>query len=112
MNTDDRIKGLLEDLEQTLQSANELVGRGRPAFDEDIAIRLAFEALSNRVGDAAKQLTQLDPALFSEPIWSFAAKNRDKIVHHYNIIDFDVLWDTVATHFPQLAELARTKQAR
>ncbi|MCU1411881.1 MAG: hypothetical protein JWR04_2588 [Rhodoglobus sp.] len=111
MNADDRAEGLLEDLEKTLQAAAELVARGRIAFDDDIAIRLAFEALSNRLGEVAKQLTQLDSQRFSEPVWSFAAKNRDKIVHHYNIIDLDVLWETVATDFPQIGELARTKRA-
>ena len=72
-------------------------------------MRLAFEALSNRVGEVSKLLTQLDPQRFAEPVWSFAAKNRDKIVHHYNSIDLDVFWDTAAIHFPKLRELAQTK---
>jgi len=112
VNVDDRVEGLLEDLEETLQSADELVARGRQAFDGDVAVRLAFEALCNRVGEVAKRLTQLKPELFAEPDWSFAAKNRDKIVHHYNLIDREVLWDTVAIHFPGLRELARSKAVR
>ncbi len=102
---------LLVDLEQTLQSAEELVSRGRPHFDSDPAMPLAFEALSNRVGEVAKLLTQLAPHRFSEPMWSLAAKNRDKIVHHYNTIDKDVLWSTVAISFPQLRELANSKRS-
>lgn len=105
MNSHERIEGLLDDLEQTLDSAAVLVARGRGAFDSDLAMRLAFEALSNRVGEVSKLLTQLDPQLFAEPVWSFATKNRDSI-------DLDVLWDTAASHFPKLRELARTKAAR
>lgn len=111
MNANERVEGVLDDLENTLHTAAELVARGRIAFDADFAIRLAFEALSNRLGEAAKQLTQLDSGRFSEPVWSLAAKNRDKIVHHYNIIDLDVLWNTVATDFPQIGELVRSKRA-
>ncbi len=110
MRPDDRISGLLDDLDETLRSAATLVDRGRAAFDEDIAIQLAFEALSNRVGEIAKRLVQLNPDLFTEPMWSLAAKNRDKLVHHYQLIDHEVLWSTVARSFPELAQLASSKR--
>jgi uncharacterized protein with HEPN domain len=105
MKPDDRVAGLLDDLDETLRSAAALVARGRAAFDEDVAIRLAFEALSNRVGEIAKRLVQIDPGLFTEPMWSLAARNRDKLVHHYQLIDHEVLWSTVARSFPELAVL-------
>ncbi len=111
MNVSDRIDGLLEDLEDSLRSAAELVARGRRDFDNDLAVRLAFEALSNRVGEVAKLLTKLDPQRFAEPEWSFASRHRDKIVHHYNSIDLEALWSTVTIHFPRLRELARSKAA-
>ena len=104
--------GLLLDLEQTLTTAAQLVGRGRDVFDRDIAIRLAFEALSNRVGEVTKQLVNLAPGLFPEIEWSSAARHRDKIVHHYNSIDDELLWATASIHFPALLALARSKQAR
>lgn len=107
-----RIASILNDLDESLGDAAELVSRGRAAFDHDLAVRLAFEALSNRVGEACKRLVQLDAASFSEEIWALAAKNRDKIVHHYALIDYDVLWGTVAQAFPQLRDLARTKRQR
>ncbi len=110
MNPDDRVSGLLDDLDDTLWSAAALVDRGRAAFDDDIAIRLAFEALSNRVGEIAKRLVQLSPDLFAEPMWSLAARNRDKLVHHYQLIDHEVLWSTVARSFPELAELVGSKR--
>lgn len=110
MNPDDRVSGLLDDLDETLVSAAALVARGRASFDGDIAIRLAFEALSNRVGEIAKRLVQLDPDLFTEPMWSLAARNRDKLVHHYQLIDDEVLWSTVARSFPELAELVSSKR--
>jgi len=107
----ERVAGLLIDLGETLRLSAELVARGRDAFNNDLAVRLAFEALSNRVGDVSKQLVLLDPSLFSEPIWCLAARNRDKIVHHYQLIDPDMLWNTVAGDFPQLHTLSLSKTA-
>lgn len=93
------------ELTATLATAAELVRRGRTAFDTDPAVPLAFEALSNRVGDLARRLVAVDPRRFSEPLWSAAARNRDVVVHHYHRLDKELLWSTVATDFPKLAAL-------
>jgi hypothetical protein len=58
------------DLGSTLDSAETLVLRGERAFHSDAALPLAFEALSNRVGDLSKRLCAADPQRFSDPMWS------------------------------------------
>ncbi len=93
------------ELRTTLATAAELVERGRAVYDTDPALRLAFEALSTRVGDLAKRLVGLDPARFTAPIWSAAARNRDVVAHHYHRIDHDLLWQTVAYDFTALRSL-------
>ena len=103
--TDDRIPRWLDDLRRALRDAQTLVDRGRDRFDDDLAVALAFEALSNRVGDLAKKLSSADPDRFSEPIWTNAARNRDFVVHQYHRVDADLLWVTVSTDFPALARL-------
>jgi uncharacterized protein with HEPN domain len=110
MNAADRISGYLDDLEIALRNAAELADRGREAYDDDIALRLAFEALSSRVGEIAKRLVATDAARFSERVWSLAAGQRDFTVHHYNRIDYDLLWQTVAVDFPALHDLAAGKR--
>lgn len=101
----ERIPQLLDDLDRSLSAAAELVSRGRGAYESDPALPLAFEALSNRVGDTAKKLVTLDPRRFSDVIWSRAARNRDFVVHHYDRIDRELLWETVADAFPELHKL-------
>lgn len=107
MTDDDRTERWVTDLTSTLDAAAELVERGRDAFDTDPALPLAFEALSNRVGELAKRLVAAAPERFSDPIWRQAARNRDFIVHHYDRLDGDLLWQTVTVSFPQLAERIR-----
>lgn len=105
MDATARVDRWLADLAATLGDAQALVDRGRPAFDADPALPLAFEALCNRVGEFAKRLIAADPDRFSAPIWAQAARNRDFVVHHYDRIDRDLLWNTVAVSFPRLRTL-------
>lgn len=105
MTPEERVESALEDLDSSLVTAAKLVGRGREAFESDIAVLLAFEALTNRIGEMAKLLVTLDPVRFSDPIWSRAARNRDFVVHHYDKVDIEVLWDSVTTGFRDLHRL-------
>jgi uncharacterized protein with HEPN domain len=103
----ERIPTWLDDLRRALEDAAILVERGRDAYDRDIALPLAFEALSNRVGDLAKRLVAADPERFGEAIWTQAARNRDFVVHQYHQLDRDALWVTVSVDFPRLEALIR-----
>lgn len=102
--TDDRRERWLEDLAATLELAAQLADRGKQVYQDDVAIRLAFEAVSNRVGDLCKRLMAASPSQFTDPIWSTAARHRDFIVHHYDRIDYESLWATVTEDFPRLAD--------
>lgn len=98
----DRTRRWLADLRADLDQTAELVRRGRKAFDSDPALRLAFEALCNRVGELCKRLHAAESDRFSDPIWRQAARNRDFVVHHYDRVDEQALWITVSTSFPDL----------
>ncbi|AWB96368.1 hypothetical protein DCE93_12500 [Agromyces badenianii] len=105
MRRADRVDRWLADLNATLDAAADLVARGREEFDGDPALPLAFEALSNRVGDLSKRLTAADPARFDDPMWPQAARSRDFVVHHYDRVDAHTLWITVSRSFPELRRL-------
>ena len=107
MRPDDRIDRWLSDLAATLDDAAALAARGREEFDHDAALPLAFEALSNRVGELAKRLANANPARFDDPLWSQAARNRDFVVHHYDRVDADALWITATRSFPELREVVQ-----
>ncbi len=105
MTDSDRIPRWRAALAICLADAAQLVSRGRDEFDRDIALPLAFEALSNRIGDLAKKLIAADPGGFTELIWSQAARNGDFVVHQYHRLDQDALWTTVSVDFTKLAQL-------
>jgi len=105
VNHEDRVGRWLDDLASTLARAEELAERGPEAFHSDPALPLAFEALSNRIGDLAKRLIATDPDRFSGATWRAAARHRDFVVHHYDRVDIELLWRTVTRSFPELAAL-------
>lgn len=100
----ERVRRWAADLEATLDAAAELAERGEEQFNADPALPLAFEALSNRVGELSKRLMAGDPERFADRVWSLAARNRDFVVHHYDRIDTRALWVTVTVSFPALRE--------
>lgn len=106
MNEADRVARWLSDLIDTLDAARTLADRGRDAFDGDPALPLAFEALSNRIGDLAKRLVATAPEQFSAAVWRQAARHRDFVVHHYDRLDAELLWRTVTESFPALRAAA------
>ncbi|MDR3070141.1 MAG: hypothetical protein LBU38_03940 [Propionibacteriaceae bacterium] len=73
MDKSERIDRWLVGLEATLAEAEVLVSRGHLAYQQDSALPLAFEALSNRVGEIAKRLVNADSDRFWHPIWKQAA---------------------------------------
>jgi uncharacterized protein with HEPN domain len=109
VNSADRVDRWLADLRDTLARAARLAERGREAFDEDDALSLAFEALSNRIGELAKRLVHADPARFADPVWRQAARNRDFVVHRDDRLDGELLWRTVTTAFPVLEGRVRAE---
>lgn len=102
MKPENRVERWVDDLNEALDLADELVARGRDAYDADPAMPLAFQTLATRVGEIAKRLVAADPVRFNSPEWSLAARQRDLVVHHYDRIDDDALWDTVSVHLPKL----------
>ncbi len=102
MKDNDRVDRWVADLISTLNQAAELVERGEDAYRQDPALPLAFEALSNRVGELAKRLVSASPGRFSEAIFRQAARNRDFVAHHYDRVDRAILWRTVRDSFPLL----------
>lgn len=111
MNEEERVPRWLDDLDRSLAQAAELASRREEAFRRDPALPLAFEALSNRVGDLAKRLVAADRARFADAHWQAAARHRDFVVHHYDRVDQELLWRTVTVSFLQLAKLVQAEMA-
>jgi len=82
--------------------AAELVGRGRAAYDQDLMLQLAAEAIILRVGEA---VSRLDPAFVAanpEIPFQQAKGIRNLVAHQYHIVDPNVLWGVIENRIPGL----------
>jgi uncharacterized protein with HEPN domain len=104
MRPDDKIR-----LRHLTEAANKAVaycaGRQRADLDDDELLRLAITKLVEIVGEAAKHISPELQARAPDVPWAFAARMRDRLVHHYFDINVDVLWQTVTVDLPNLLEI-------
>lgn len=56
------------------------------------------------IGEASSKISPTLKAKYSFVPWREMSDIRNKIIHDYFGIDYDIVWDTVGTHIPQLKE--------
>jgi uncharacterized protein with HEPN domain len=98
-----RVAKELLHIQHWLEVAASIVARGKGAYAADEVAQEAGDSLMIKIGEAAKTLAtrRLDaPAGVS---WSEAAKNREKLAHHYSITDREVTWQTLSVSLPAWA---------
>ena len=67
-------------------------------------MELALVRLVEIVGEAANRLPIEDQSRYPSIPWKEIVGMRNRLVHGYDAIDLDVLWDTVRIDLPQLIE--------
>jgi uncharacterized protein with HEPN domain len=91
-------------IDDALSRAAGLVARGRDAFDEDDAVRLACEALIGRIGEAAERLSDDHRDSRSDVRWRDIIGARIVMDHMYHRIDYEIVWGIVARSMPELRD--------
>ena len=92
----------LHDIGEFAGMAERLVARGRDAYDEDEAIRLASEAVVHRVGEGVARLPDAFITDFPELRLRGFRGMRNLLAHRYQDIDLQILWVTMAVDIPLL----------
>ena len=91
---DDRIS-IRDMLEHSREAVNMLQTTSREAFNKDRMLQLALTRLVEIVGEAATRVSLETQQLQSEVPWPQIIGMRNRLVHGYDVIDLDLLWDTV-----------------
>jgi uncharacterized protein len=107
--------GLLErdHIEEAGDAAQELVARGKDAWDADRLLRLAGEAVIGRIADAANRLPQEVKAAVPEIPWEDLRDIRIVVDRIHHRVDPGALWVTLAEDVPELVDrLRRWRNAR
>jgi len=79
-----------------------LQSRQRTDLDSDPMFRLATERLIIIIGEAVYRLPDELLAKYPKTAWHAIRGTRNVIVHGYDIVDRDRLWDILTVQIPEL----------
>jgi uncharacterized protein with HEPN domain len=99
-------RGDVESLKDILESANRIQRYvGSSTLAEFMANTQAQDAVVRNlsiIGEAAKNLSTEFRKRHEEVEWAKIAGLRDRLVHDYFSLDWDILWDVVQTRIPRM----------
>lgn len=97
----------LEYLRHILVEAEYLLVRGRRAgkaeFMGDETLRRAFVRSLEIIGEAAKKVPEGIRTAHPDIDWRGMVAMRDRLIHGYFGVDYDLVWDVVQKRIPDLA---------
>lgn len=79
-------------------------GKARGDLEKDEILRLALTHLLELVGEAASQFPREMQDKYPQIPWPKIIGMRNKLIHGYDYIDYDILWDAIIQDIPQLLE--------
>ena len=91
-------------LDHAKEAVDLLAGKEKAELSRNRILELALVRLVEIVGEAANRLPTEDQERYASIPWKEIVGMRNRLVHGYDAIDLDVLWDTVRVDLPQLIE--------
>lgn len=73
-------------------------------FSRDATLQRAFVRSIEIIGEAAKQTPDDFKQKYSQIEWRAMAGMRDRLIHGYFGVDYDIVWDVVTNKIPALRQ--------
>ncbi len=95
-----------EYLRHILDEADYVIGKSeglnKKNFLKDETLKRAFVRSIEIIGEAVKKLPDDFRKNHGAVDWRAMAGTRDKLIHDYFGIDYDIVWDIITVEFPEL----------
>jgi len=96
-------------LQHILTETQYLIGQAKgleqEAFLRNETLKRAFARSLEIIGEAVKQLPNDVKQRYSHLEWRAMAGMRDRLIHSYFGVDYDLVWDVVTTKIPELQQV-------
>lgn len=79
-------------------------GKTREDLDSDRLLNLALTRLLEIIGEAANRIPDIYQLEHPEIPWGQIISARNRMIHGYDSVDFDILWNIVTLDLPPLIE--------
>ncbi len=104
-NPDVRLRHMLDAAREASEMAR---GKTRADLDRERQLNLALVRLLEIVGEAANRISPQERAKHPNIPWPQIVGLRNRLIHGYDNVDFDILWQIVTQDLPPLiAELEK-----
>ena len=94
-----RLRHMLDYAKEAMAMAS---GRTRADLDRDRTLNLALVRLLEVVGEAAARVSIETRRGSPQVPWAEIVNLRNRLIHGYDSVDFDILWDIVTEDLPPL----------
>ncbi len=81
-----------------------MTGKSRADLEEDITLERAVSMTLGLIGEKANKILPEFKAAHPEIEWRKIIALRNRIVHSYEDLDFDIIYDTVSRKLPELKD--------
>lgn len=78
--------------------------RSREDLDKDRLFALGLTKLVENIGEAAARVSPETRSAHPNIPWKQIVSTRNRLVHGYNEVDFDILWRILSAELPSLLE--------
>jgi len=98
------LRHILDETEFILQKTSQLK---KDTFLNDEVLKRAVVRSLEIIGEATKKLPDDIKSKYSQIPWRAIAGTRDKLIHDYFGIDYDIVWDIVSNEIPDLKSIVK-----
>jgi uncharacterized protein with HEPN domain len=104
-SSDIRLRHMLDYAREAVALAED---RTRENLDYDRLVELALVRLLEIVGEAASRVPEEECARYPEIPWPQMVGLRNRLIHGYDAVDLDILWQIVKVDLPPLIAILET----
>jgi uncharacterized protein with HEPN domain len=89
-------------LDHAREAVSLVVRKERGDLDTDRVLQLALVRLIEIVGEAARRVSEETQTRHPQIPWPQVISTRNRLVHGYDFVDHDILWETITDDLPAL----------
>jgi uncharacterized protein with HEPN domain len=95
---------LVDILESAKIALDYVIGKTRDEFAGDLQCQDAVVRRIEIIGEAARRVSQETRDKYAHIPWREMTSMRNLVIHEYDVVDIDQVWDTVRQKLPPLIE--------